>query len=53
MQLYVKLYPETLRSSGSVEAIVRAVWELVGGGKRTNVADDGVRPPFCHFVKLY
>lgn len=38
----MKLYPETLQSSGSVPAFVRAVWDLVGGGKRSSVADDGV-----------
>ena len=42
LQLFVKLYPETLQSSGTVEAFVRAIWDLVGGGKRPGVADDGV-----------
>ena len=42
-QLYVKRYAEVLQTTNSVEAFVRTIWELVGGGKRPNVADDGVR----------
>lgn len=41
--MYIKLYPETLQSSASVEALVQGVWEMVGGGKRPGVADDQVR----------
>ena len=43
LQLYVKRYAEVLQTTNSVEAFVRTIWELVGGGKRPNVADDGVR----------
>ncbi|OCH89837.1 Cse1-domain-containing protein [Obba rivulosa] len=49
-ELYVKLYPDTLQSSASVEAIVRTVWELVGGGKRTGVADDGLVSQSLRFI---
>ena len=49
-QLYVKLYPETLQTAGSVEAFVRAIWEIIGGGKRPSVADDGVS--YSMFLQL-
>lgn len=39
-ELYTKLYPEVLQNSASVEAFVRAIWELLGGGKLPGVADD-------------
>ncbi|KAI0933051.1 hypothetical protein AcW1_000014 [Taiwanofungus camphoratus] len=49
-ELYVKLYPETLQSSASVEAFVRRIWELIGGGKRTSVADDGLVSQSLRFI---
>jgi exportin-2 (importin alpha re-exporter) len=42
-QLYTKLYPEVLQSSGSVELFVTATWELLSGGKLPGVSDDHVR----------
>ncbi|KAI0350026.1 Cse1-domain-containing protein [Trametes cingulata] len=50
VELYVKLYPETLQTSGSVEAFVRAIWELIGGGKRPSVADDGLVSQSLRFI---
>lgn len=41
-QLYLKIYPEVLQSSSSVEAFVGAIWQLLGGGKLSGVADDQV-----------
>ncbi|KAH9947043.1 Cse1-domain-containing protein [Amylocystis lapponica] len=49
-ELFVKLYPEILQTSASVEAFVRGVWELVGGGKRTGVADDGLVSQSLRFI---
>ena len=40
--MYVKLYPEVLSRSSSVEAFVRAVWQLVGTGQQLGVAYDPV-----------
>ena len=42
-KLYIKLYPETLQGSGSAEALVTKVWELLNGGKLPGISDDGVR----------
>ncbi|KAI0749865.1 armadillo-type protein [Daedaleopsis nitida] len=50
VELYVKLYPETLQSVGSVEAFVRAIWDLIGGGKRPNVSDDGLVSQSLRFM---
>ncbi|CDO76999.1 hypothetical protein BN946_scf184298.g26 [Trametes cinnabarina] len=50
VELYVKLYPETLQASASVEAFVRAIWDLVGGGKRPSVADDGLVSQSLRFI---
>jgi hypothetical protein len=40
---YVKLYPDTLACSASVEAFVRAVCELVGSGRQLGIAHDPLR----------
>ncbi|KAI0636204.1 Cse1-domain-containing protein [Trametes polyzona] len=50
VELYVKLYPETLQASASVEAFVRSIWDLVGGGKRPSVADDGLVSQSLRFI---
>ncbi|THH29169.1 hypothetical protein EUX98_g5041 [Antrodiella citrinella] len=49
-ELYVKLYPETLQNSPSVAAMVRSVWDLVGGGKRAGVGDDGLVSQSLRFI---
>ncbi|GBE78774.1 Importin-alpha re-exporter [Sparassis crispa] len=49
-ELYVKLYPETLQSTASVEAIVRGIWALVGDGRRTSVVDDGLVSQSLRFI---
>lgn len=41
-QLHVKLYPEVMQASGAVPALVSSVWDLIGGGRRTSIGDDGV-----------
>ena len=43
--MYVKLYPEVLSRSASVEAFVRSVWQLVGGGTQLPLAYDPVSAP--------
>ena len=45
--MYMKLYAEVMQSAASVEALVRGIWDLIGGGKLTRVADDGVRFVLC------
>ncbi|KAI0775001.1 Cse1-domain-containing protein [Trametes elegans] len=50
VELYVKLYPEMLQASASVEAFVRAIWDLVGGRKRLSVADDGLVSQSLRFI---
>ncbi|KIP01732.1 hypothetical protein PHLGIDRAFT_336871 [Phlebiopsis gigantea 11061_1 CR5-6] len=49
-EVYIKLYPETLQTSASVEAIVQGVWVLVGNGKRSSVADDGLVSQSLRFI---
>ena len=40
VQLYVKMYPEVLMRSRSVAVFIKAVWELVSGGKQLGLAYD-------------
>ncbi|KAJ3492037.1 hypothetical protein NLI96_g338 [Meripilus lineatus] len=49
-ELFVKLYPETLQTSSSVEGIVRIVWELVGGGKLPEISNDALVSQSLRFV---
>lgn len=49
-EMYIKLYPETLHTSASIEALVQGVWELVGGGKRPGVADDQLVSQALRFI---
>ncbi|KZV93299.1 importin alpha re-exporter [Exidia glandulosa HHB12029] len=39
-ELYANLFSETLAENGVIQNFVQAVWELIGSGKRTGVADD-------------
>ncbi|TFY78460.1 hypothetical protein EWM64_g5554 [Hericium alpestre] len=39
-EMFVKLYPEVLSRSHAVETFVRAVWELIGGGRQLGISDD-------------
>ena len=48
--MYVKLYPEVLSRSASVEAFVRSVWQLVGGGTQLPLAYDPVSVSSAKFV---
>ncbi|KAK7678006.1 hypothetical protein QCA50_018946 [Cerrena zonata] len=49
-ELYIKLYPETLQNSGSAEALVTRVWELLSGGKLPGIADDGLVSQALRFL---
>ncbi|KAI0340315.1 Cse1-domain-containing protein [Trametopsis cervina] len=49
-ELHVKLYPEVLQSSKAVPALVHAVWDLIGGGKRTSIGDDGLVSQSLRFI---
>ncbi|KAI0029192.1 importin alpha re-exporter [Vararia minispora EC-137] len=49
-EMYIKLYPEMLARTHSVEAFVRAVWELVGGGTQRGVAYDPLITQSLRFI---
>ncbi|VDB88356.1 unnamed protein product [Peniophora sp. CBMAI 1063] len=49
-EMYVKLYPEVLSRSASVEAFVRAVWQLVGGGTQLPLAYDPLVTQALRFI---
>ncbi|KAI0077557.1 Cse1-domain-containing protein [Panus rudis PR-1116 ss-1] len=49
-ELYVKLYPETLQGSGTVEALVQKIWALIEGGKLPGQADDGLVSQALRFI---
>jgi hypothetical protein len=46
-QLHLKMFPEVLQNSASVEPFVRSIWELLGGGKLPGIADDQVSVTIC------
>lgn len=41
--MFTKLYPEIMSQTPTVEAIVKGVWDLLGTGKLSGVANDAVR----------
>jgi exportin-2 (importin alpha re-exporter) len=47
---YTHRYPELLSASQSVEAFVRALWALLGGGQRTGVAYDSLVSQSLRFL---
>ncbi|KAI0684913.1 Cse1-domain-containing protein [Cytidiella melzeri] len=49
-ELHVKLYAEVLLASATVPALVRSVWDLVGGGKRKSLGDDGLVSQSLRFI---
>ncbi|TFY54539.1 hypothetical protein EVG20_g9663 [Dentipellis fragilis] len=49
-EMYVKLYPEVLARSQSVEALVRAVWELIGGGQQLGISHDPLVSQSLRFI---
>ncbi|KAI0262819.1 Cse1-domain-containing protein [Gloeopeniophorella convolvens] len=49
-ELYVKMYPEVLARSRSVETFVRSVWSLVGGGKQLGAAYDQLVSQSLRFI---
>lgn len=49
-ELYTHRYPELLTSSSSVEAFVRALWSLLGGGQRNGIAYDGLVAQSLRFL---
>ena len=44
--MFTKIYPEMMSQTPTVEAIVRVVWDLLGAGKASGVANDAVRSNF-------
>ncbi|KAJ4491703.1 CAS/CSE protein [Lentinula lateritia] len=40
LELFIKLFPETLQTSNAVETFVQAVWSLIGSNRLPNVSDD-------------
>ncbi|THH15070.1 hypothetical protein EW146_g5342 [Bondarzewia mesenterica] len=49
-EMYAKLYPEVLARSSSVEVFVRAIWELVGGGKQLGISYDSLVSQSLRFI---
>ncbi|KAI0825963.1 importin alpha re-exporter [Irpex lacteus] len=49
-ELHVKLYPEVMQASGAVPALVSSVWDLIGGGRRTSIGDDGLVSQSLRFI---
>jgi exportin-2 (importin alpha re-exporter) len=49
-EMYVKLYPEMLMRSRSVAVFVKAVWELIGGGKQLGLAYDQLVSQSLRFI---
>ncbi|KAF4612796.1 hypothetical protein D9613_011749 [Agrocybe pediades] len=49
-ELFVKLYPEQLQKTKSVEALVQTVWSLVGSNKLPGVADDALVSQALRFI---
>ncbi|GLB42771.1 putative importin alpha re-exporter [Lyophyllum shimeji] len=49
-ELYIKLYPDQLQQSPAVEALVQAVWALVGANKLPGVADDSLVSQSLRFI---
>ncbi|KAI0088382.1 importin alpha re-exporter [Irpex rosettiformis] len=49
-ELHVKLFPEVLQASHAVPALVSSVWELIGGGKRNSIGDDGLVSQSLRFI---
>ncbi|KAH9945469.1 CAS/CSE protein [Epithele typhae] len=50
VELYIKIFSDVMQSSNCVPAFVRTIWDLVGGGKRPGVADDGLVSQSLRFV---
>lgn len=49
-EMYIKLYPEILQAHESVKYIMLIVWDMVGGGKRTGLGDDGMVSQALRFI---
>ncbi|EPS95676.1 hypothetical protein FOMPIDRAFT_1025652 [Fomitopsis schrenkii] len=49
-ELYVKLYSEVLQGSNSVPALVSSIWDMISGGKRQSIADDGLVSQSLRFI---
>ncbi|KDQ49269.1 hypothetical protein JAAARDRAFT_201016 [Jaapia argillacea MUCL 33604] len=49
-ELYLKLYPEMLSKSASVEAFTQVVWNLLGTGTLQGVANDSFVSQSLHFI---
>ncbi|PPQ86179.1 hypothetical protein CVT25_006922 [Psilocybe cyanescens] len=49
-ELFIKLYPEQLQKTTSVETLVQGVWSLVGSNKLPSVADDALVSQSLRFI---
>lgn len=43
VDLFLKLFPDQLQNSDSIQGFVQEVWTLVGSNKLPNISDDAVR----------
>ncbi|KAJ8473968.1 hypothetical protein ONZ45_g16104 [Pleurotus djamor] len=49
-EMYVKIFPDQLLRSPSVQGFVSEVWSMVGSNKMPNIADDGLVSQSLRFI---
>ncbi|KAL0945218.1 hypothetical protein HGRIS_000730 [Hohenbuehelia grisea] len=50
VELFLKLYPEQLQNTNSVESFVQEVWSLVGSNRLPTIADDALVSQSLRFI---
>ncbi|KAF9074712.1 importin alpha re-exporter [Rhodocollybia butyracea] len=50
VELFVKLFPETLQTSNAVETFVQGVWSLIGSNRLPSIADDTLVSQSLRFI---
>ncbi|KAH9931314.1 armadillo-type protein [Fomitopsis serialis] len=49
-ELHIKLYSEVMSGSNAVPAFVSSIWNMISGGKRQSVGDDGLVSQSLRFI---
>ncbi|KAF9036301.1 CAS/CSE protein [Panaeolus papilionaceus] len=49
-ELFIKLYPEQLQKTPSVQAVVQSVWSLIGSNKLPGISDDPLVSQSLRFI---
>ncbi|PPR06747.1 hypothetical protein CVT24_013054 [Panaeolus cyanescens] len=49
-ELFIKLYPEQLQKTASVQAVVQSVWSLIGSNKLPGISDDPLVSQSLRFI---